>query len=469
MELIQLLIFISLICFCSCNNITDENDKETKLAHGEQLLSDQIRLILKHYQQPDPIGLPNVPIPDPMTVPDLKHSFSMLTINLKSVTVHGLSKFRIIRAESEIALMQVLVALNIENIDIRGLYTLSNSFSSWLGESAGNFTVKLSGVDVQGVAKLEVASNGKLRAQDIDMDLTFEKIDMDFKNLGFLESVFQGAMNSLGSFIFDSIKPFILNEVNTNIRGEVNKKISKLPHYFPNSISPFDMAIAEARKQVSDLGYDPYKLKDYSQSAGLITVVSSHTWLTGLASFYRMGNITLTMENGTVHAVIDVGTQEIDGRTHWEVGLINGFLSRAGTISFTVQYLRMQMKLIQPVDTRKRASLEELNFELGNIQTRIHGAGTLDYIIEAGVNILPNLLRYQIMDAIEGPIKNRIQEEINKIDVEKLISENIPIVEKQVLIKGIKLSEAIILAEIVPALPEDENLKIVDSAESSFS
>lgn len=84
-----------------------ENDKETKLAHGEQLLSDQIRLILKHYQQPDPIGLPNVPIPDPMTVPDLKHSFSMLTINLKSVTVHGLSKFRIIRAESEIALMQV--------------------------------------------------------------------------------------------------------------------------------------------------------------------------------------------------------------------------------------------------------------------------------------------------------------------------------------------------------------------------
>lgn len=73
------------------------------------------------------------------------------------------------------------------------------------------------------------------------------------------------------------------------------------------------------------------------------------------------------------------------------------------------------------------------------------------------------------MDAIEGPIKNRIQEEINKIDVEKLISENIPIVEKQVLIKGIKLSEAIILAEIAPPLSEDENLKIVDSEESSFS
>lgn len=83
-------------------------------------------------------------------------------------------------------------------------------------------------------------------------------------------------------------------------RGEVNKHISQLPQYFPNSISPFDMAVAEARKQVSQMGYDPYKLKDYSQIAGIFTVTSSHTWITGLASFYRMGNITITLENGIV-------------------------------------------------------------------------------------------------------------------------------------------------------------------------
>lgn len=82
----------------------------------------------------------------------------------------------------------------------------------------------------------------------------------------------------------------------------MNKQISQLPQYFPNSISPFDMAVAEARKQVSDMGYDPYRIKDYSQSGGIFTVTSTHTWLTGLASFYRMGNITLTMENGTVNS-----------------------------------------------------------------------------------------------------------------------------------------------------------------------
>lgn len=68
-------------------------------------------------------------------------------------------------------------------------------------------------------------------------------------------------------------------------------------------------------------------------------------------------------------------------------------MSRAGTVSFTVQYFRAQVNLSQPLDTRKRPSMEELELELGNIQTRIHGAGTIDYLVEASINILPNLLR----------------------------------------------------------------------------
>lgn len=114
-------------------------------------------------------------------------------------------------------IFEVSVAVRIDSLDIRGLYTLA----SWLSRSAGNFTVKLTGVNVEGIARLEVATDGKLQAQNIDMDLTFNKIDMDFTNLGFLGSVFQGVINSVGSFIFDSIKPFILKEVNTNMRYDI--------------------------------------------------------------------------------------------------------------------------------------------------------------------------------------------------------------------------------------------------------
>lgn len=91
---------------------------------------------------------------------------------------------------------------------------------------------------------------------------------------------------------------------------------------------------------------------------------------------------------------MDVGTQEIEGKTHWEVSVIGGVLSRAGTVSFTIQYFRAQVNLSQSLDTRKRATLEDVNLELGNIQARIHGAGTLDYALEASINILPNVLRF---------------------------------------------------------------------------
>lgn len=101
-----------------------------------------------------------------------------------------------------------------------------------------------------------------------------------------------------------------------------------------------------------------------------------------------------------VYALMDIGTQELEGKTHWELSVIGGVLSRAGTVSFTVQYFRVQVKLSQPLDTRKRAILEELELELGNIQTRIHGAGTLDYIAEASVNIMPNLLRSVMAEPI---------------------------------------------------------------------
>lgn len=124
-------------------------------------------------------------------------------------------------------IFEVSVAVRIDSLDIRGLYTLA----SWLSRSAGNFTVKLTDVNVEGIARLEVANDGKLQAQNIDMDLTFNKIDLDFTNLGFLGSVFQGVINSVGSFIFDSIKPFILKEVNTNVRYDILKFLNNSSLY----------------------------------------------------------------------------------------------------------------------------------------------------------------------------------------------------------------------------------------------
>lgn len=200
-------------------------------------------------------------------------------------------------------------------MDVNGTYTLS----TWFSRSQGPFTVKLTDVYVEGVAKLEVERDGQLQAQEMKMDITFQNIAMNFENLGFAGNIFQNIINSVGTFLFDSIKPFILSEMNNNVRGDVNKKISAMPQRFPNSISPFDQMVAEARQLVRSKGYDPFKVPDYNHSFGLMTVHVTHTWLTGLTSFYRVGNITFQIRNHTFCADMDVGTQELEGMAHWEV------------------------------------------------------------------------------------------------------------------------------------------------------
>lgn len=61
------------------------------------------------------------------------------------------------------------------------------------------------------------------------------------------------------------------------------------------------------------------------------------------------------------------------------------------------------------------------------------------------------------MDAVEGPIKRRLQDELDKVDVEKLIHEKIPEIEEQARrLQGITPAEDIILEEIVPSQPLDQ-------------
>lgn len=57
------------------------------------------------------------------------------------------------------------------------------------------------------------------------------------------------------------------------------------------------------------------------------------------------------------------------------------------------------------------------------------------------------------MDAIEGPIKRRIQAELDKVDVEKLIHEKIPDIEEQArLLQGLPPIE-----DVIDQLTEIEN------------
>lgn len=115
-------------------------------------------------------------------------------------------------------------------------------------------------------------------------------------------SIFQSIINGAPNLVFDSIKPFMLKDAYQKIRTEVDTNIAKVAgdFRFPNSITPLDMAIAELRKKVRDMGYDPFILKDYNHTIGLFSMKLQNTWISGASSFYRVGDVVVSMDNNTL-------------------------------------------------------------------------------------------------------------------------------------------------------------------------
>lgn len=145
-------------------------------------MSEKVFEIIEHYKQPDPVGIPGAPIPDPMILPDMKQSFSVGTMNFKNQKLYGLKNFRIRHIVADINAMKVESSLTIALLTVEGNYTLS----SWFSRSKGPFIVQLENVKITAIARLDVERSGQLEAQEIDMDISFEKISMNFTGIGAL-------------------------------------------------------------------------------------------------------------------------------------------------------------------------------------------------------------------------------------------------------------------------------------------
>lgn len=103
-------------CNSSPNTFPDDTEEDIsteseKLAQGEKKLSDNILMMLEHFRQPDPVGLPGDVIPDPCPVADMKQSLQLGTLYLTNTKVHGLSKLRILHVNAEVEDLVVSVNL----------------------------------------------------------------------------------------------------------------------------------------------------------------------------------------------------------------------------------------------------------------------------------------------------------------------------------------------------------------------
>ena len=98
----------------------------------------------------------------------------------------------------------------------------------------------------------------------------------------------QGIINSVGTFIFDSIKPLILGKVNEKIQTTINTQMRNLKQQLPDSVPPLELAIAMAGKKIREMGFDPFNVprSNFTIQSGIVVIVPSGV-VEGLSTVHR--------------------------------------------------------------------------------------------------------------------------------------------------------------------------------------
>lgn len=330
-----------------------------------------------------------------------------------------------IRAVTVQRCSQVYVLLKISRMYVLGNYTLT----AWLSRpAAGPFNVTLLDVEAAAEAALEPDEDGHLQASETEMDMRFRDCELDFKNLGFAATMLQGVISTMGSAMFEGIKPFIINEVNTNLRADVNAQVKAITSKLPKMTVPVpDLAVAEGRAYVRRMGFDPYHIADRHIDEGPLNFTITELTVAGLSDFQRVGDIGLQVRGPVLQMSVHVITGPVNGSLRWsyKLGPYKTF-SRSGVSNFTVEHIQVRALVNQTLDIRNKPVMDKLDIEVGAIAVQMDRQEPLDYVIEIAVNSLPSMLRHIIVDALEEPIKIKVQTILDDVQVEKLVEDRLP-------------------------------------------
>lgn len=235
-----------------------------------------------------------------------------------------------------------------------------------------------------------------------------------------------------GAKVFEAEKPLILENVNQRLIAEVNRRLQFFPKIPTLSkVSPVDLAVLEGRRFVQ-ARYEPFVInKIFDLDNAFLKIHVGPVSVNGLSKFARVGNITLAMENQIVDLRMRIITAKLLGTCKWYYDFGKVGVNRHGESNFSISHLQFEARVRQSVDSRKPPVLEELQIETGPIYVKMDGLGSFDYLVEIVVKILPKMLRHMIVDALEEPVKAKIQADVlDKINVEQVYEENLPDIKK---------------------------------------
>lgn len=239
-------------------------------------------------------------------------------------------------------------------------------------------------------------------------------------------------LSAAGIALVAAIKPHIQQRIDESLTQEVNRQLEQSPKLVAISkLSPVDLAIIEGRQYVRRK-YDPYVIDNvFNYDSEYLTLKLGPVTVRGLSRFTRIGNVKFGFVNRTMVVKMHLLTGRLSGDVKFEFNFGKVGPGRIGESKFSVHHLQFEAIVKQPLNLGKKPILDDLQLEVGKISVQMDGKGRFDYMLELAMQFLPNILRHFIIDALEEPLKQRIQSDIlDKVDAEKLIFENLPLLEK---------------------------------------
>lgn len=190
------------------------------------------------------------------------------------------------------------------------------------------------------------------------------------------------------------------------------------------------MAVFEARQYIRQK-YEPYTIENIvNHDSEYLSINIGPAKIYGLSKFARVGDVTLGMTNGTIITKVRIITGHLNGECNFKFNFGKVGHDRNGSSKFTIQHLQFEAMIKQPTNLKKKPVLEDLQLETGRISVQLDRGGKFDYLLEMLVNLMPKMLRHFVLDALEEPIKNKIQNDIlDQVNVEELIVNNLPFIE----------------------------------------
>lgn len=95
-----------------------DDDAQNNIEASKNGTAALILMMLDHYKQKDPVGIPGAPVEDPMLAPDMAKSIGMANLNMKNVKAYGMSKFRVDNIDVDFKEMKASAGANLTCISL---------------------------------------------------------------------------------------------------------------------------------------------------------------------------------------------------------------------------------------------------------------------------------------------------------------------------------------------------------------